>query len=118
MNRGQIERRQTHGFEAHFASCGRFLGAKGIPCTIWSRISLVRTGHAWPSRGVMLSCSDWIMGSASLGPGIWLSAVQMPAGGAVVSMNPMPAITGALMWDAKLTGSKYRAVFMMSGLSD
>ena len=46
------------------------------------------------------------MGSGSLGPGIWFSAVQTPAGGEIVSMKPMPAITGALMRDAKLTVSK------------
>ena len=49
------------------------------------------------------------------GPGTWLIAVQMPAGGAMVSMNPMAASTGALMREAKFTTSKYRAVSMIRG---
>ena len=33
----------------------------------------------------------------------------MPAGGEIVSMNPIPASTGALMRDAKFTVSKYKS---------
>ena len=58
------------------------------------------------------------MGSGSLGAEIWFNAVQTPAGGEIVSIKPMPAITGALMREAKLTVSKYSAVFIASGLSE
>jgi hypothetical protein len=57
------------------------------------------------------------MGSGSFAPWIWFKAVQTPAGGEIVSIKPMPAITGAWMRDAKLTVSKYSAVFITSGLS-
>src|ERR1039458_7919611 len=56
--------------------------------------------------GVKLLCSDSTIGIGSLATGIWLSAVQMPAGGETVSMNPIAASTGALMREAKLIASK------------
>src|SRR5579864_9386195 len=82
------------------------LGLNSPPFTRRSSISLVLAGQALPFWGVRLSCSDSIMGSGSLGLGIWLSAVHTPAGGDMVSMKPMPAITGALIREAKLTVSK------------
>src|ERR1017187_374767 len=90
----------------HFLYCLGPLGLNSPPFTRRSSISLVLAGQALPFWGVRLSCSDSIMGSVSLGPEIWLSAVQTPAGGAIVSMKPMPAITGAWMREAKLTVSK------------
>jgi hypothetical protein len=51
-------------------------------------------------------CSDSIIGNGSLATGIWFSAVKIPAGGEVVSMKPMAASTGALIFDAKWIGSK------------
>ena len=75
----------------------------GVSVTV---ISFVRTGQTRLFSGVRLSCSDSIIGSASTGPCSWLRAVQTPAGGEMVSMNPRPAITGAVMREAKLTVSK------------
>src|SRR5207253_6215383 len=57
------------------------------------------------------------MGTASLGPGSWLKAAQIPAGGDVSSMNPIETSARARMRGAKLTASKYAAVRPTSGRS-
>src|SRR5256885_6741255 len=57
------------------------------------------------------------MGAASLGPGTWLNAAQIPAGGDVSSMNPIETRACARMRGAKLTASKYPAVRRTSGRS-
>src|SRR5947199_3402661 len=82
----------------------RMVGLNGAPVRRLFSISCVRAGHARPFSGVRLSCSDSIIGNGSVGPGIWLSVVHTPAGGEMVSINPMPASTGTLMREAKLTG--------------
>ena len=56
---------------------------------------LVHQPHLSPSGG--LDRMDYFQNHERL---------KIPAGGETVSMNPMPAITGALMRGAKLTGSK------------
>src|SRR4030095_11035819 len=96
----------------------RAFGANFSPRTRAFKISFVRAGQARTLSGVRLSCSASIIGSASTGAWIWFSAVQTPAGGEIVSMNPKPAITGALMRDVKFAVSKYSAVFITSGLPD
>jgi len=47
------------------------------------------------SGGVRWSCSDSIIGGGSFGPASWFRAVQIPAGGEMVSMKPIPTITCA-----------------------
>src|ERR1035438_9919430 len=105
--RPTLERRflriATRGRTAdHFRTVGLYCA----PVRRLSSICCVRAEQALPLSGVKLSCSESISGNGSVGPRIWFRAVQIPAGGETVSMKPMPAITGALMREAKLTGSK------------
>jgi hypothetical protein len=67
-----------------------------------SRSSRVLTGHARPSSGDRLSCSDSIIDSGSLIP---VLSARFRLGGEIVSMKRMPAITSALIREAKFTGS-------------
>ena len=51
-------------------------------------------------------CGESAIGTASFGARIRLKAVQMPAGGAVVSVKPMETSDGAWIPGAQLTVSK------------
>jgi len=91
---------------------------EGVAAEILYPLSGVEHAYAPCFSGVRLLWSDSTIGTGSLGPGIWLSAAQIPTGGAVVSMKPMAASVGALMRDAKLTVSKYSAVYITLGSFD
>src|SRR6185503_2816605 len=101
-----LPQRNLRGADAHRRSHERTAGVNVPPWASRPRISVVRAEQGATFSGVMLSCSASTRGRASTGPATWLSVVQTPAGGEIVSMNPMPAMTGALMRGAKLTVSK------------
>src|SRR5580765_5502946 len=114
---GHGESTTPAGGPAGARACGACASAEAgaAPPRSARSISDERAPNAPTLSGVRWTWLASIIGTASLGAGIWLSAIQMPAGGTTLSMNPMDASVGALMRAAKLTGSKYNAACIAFG---